>query len=761
MASDATDLRGIAVFALLMVPWAGPRPAPAGRHRSSPPPPEPAAPPRPRSDSPGGADGPHAKATETTPPRVSYHPRRGLLLAAGRRRLGPAALNMPLAPGDVLYAGPAGNVEIQIGPRAFVRAAYGAQLGLDNQEPDFVAAPRHVRLCRARPARARAGAHGGARHARRGLHGGARRVLPRRGQAGHDHVPDASRRQPVMTPSAAPRHRWRRISRWSSPAAMRRASRRRAAGADRVGSLELPAHRLPDPARQREAGPRGRLRRGDARPARDLADGRELRQRVGAGGRGAGLVALHAPAAGSGIRASAGRGSTTRRGAGRRITTAAGSSSAATGRGRRARSSCGPSTRPRWWSSSAGRRRRGARVYWAPLGWGEPVIRWWGRPRYVGVAWWGGWGGPRVVNNVVINRTTTVNVTNINVYRNVNVTNAVVGVPADRFGQGRCARSAWRMPARRAGSPRCAARWTCGRSRPASPGARPRRHAAAGRDPRAAGGGDARARRHRAGAARAGPARRGGRDRAAAPAAHRARARARDAAGRERDADAGRGAPGPRGRPRRAAPDDDGQRDRARGGERGPRQTTPPDAGRGPAPARPTVTPPATSTPGAPAPSVAAPTPRPCRRRSQTAPPLRPRPPLARLRPRRLPDRRRLPPSRTRRPARGRPRPPSVHRAASRRARARPSAARPNAVARSAASAARAATANSAAPSAGIARAICLWGEVRKGAAPPPSQRMPARMKLCTNWRWKSRNATSSGPEVIRVAAVMMDQSTP
>ena len=80
--------------------------------------------------------------------------------------------------------------------------------------------------------------------------------------------------------------------------------------------------------------------------------------------------------------------------------------------------------------------RRGRPLYWAPLGWGEPVIRWWGRPRYVGVAWWGGWGGPRVVNNVVINRNTTVNVNTINVYRNVNVTNAVVGVPADRFGQG-------------------------------------------------------------------------------------------------------------------------------------------------------------------------------------------------------------------------------------------------------------------------------------------------------------------------------------
>jgi hypothetical protein len=38
---------------------------------------------------------------------------------------------------------------------------------------------------------------------------------------------------------------------------------------------------------------------------------------------------------------------------------------------------------------------------------------------------------------------------------------------------------------------------------------------------------------------------------------------------------------------------------------------------------------------------------------------------------------------------------------------------------------------------------------------------MPARMKLWTNWRWKSRKAISSGPEVMRVAAVMMDQSTP
>lgn len=43
--------------------------------------------------------------------------------------------------------------------------------------------------------------------------------------------------------------------------------------------------------------------------------------------------------------------------------------------------------------------------------------------------------GPRIVNNVVINRNTTVNVTNITVYRNVQVNNAVVGVPRGQFGQ--------------------------------------------------------------------------------------------------------------------------------------------------------------------------------------------------------------------------------------------------------------------------------------------------------------------------------------
>src|SRR6202011_303656 len=71
----------------------------------------------------------------------------------------------------------------------------------------------------------------------------------------------------------------------------------------------------------------------------------------------------------------------------------------------------------------------------APGG-GGPCVPWGGRRGFVGRAWWGGWGGPRVVNNVVVNRTTVVNVRNITVYRNVGVQNAVVAVRPDRSGRG-------------------------------------------------------------------------------------------------------------------------------------------------------------------------------------------------------------------------------------------------------------------------------------------------------------------------------------
>jgi hypothetical protein len=70
------------------------------------------------------------------------------------------------------------------------------------------------------------------------------------------------------------------------------------------------------------------------------------------------------------------------------------------------------------------------------LGWGEPCVPWWGPVGFAHRPWWGGWGGPRVVNAVVVSQTTVINVQNITVYRNTTVTNAVVVVNHDRFGRG-------------------------------------------------------------------------------------------------------------------------------------------------------------------------------------------------------------------------------------------------------------------------------------------------------------------------------------
>lgn len=81
----------------------------------------------------------------------------------------------------------------------------------------------------------------------------------------------------------------------------------------------------------------------------------------------------------------------------------------------------------------------GPLVAWVALGWGEPCVPWWGRPNFVHRPWWGGWGGPRVVNNVVIQRTTVVRVEEIHAYRNSDVRHGLVAVDRDRFGHGRVA----------------------------------------------------------------------------------------------------------------------------------------------------------------------------------------------------------------------------------------------------------------------------------------------------------------------------------
>ena len=77
----------------------------------------------------------------------------------------------------------------------------------------------------------------------------------------------------------------------------------------------------------------------------------------------------------------------------------------------------------------------GPSVGWVPLGWGEPVIPWWGGVRGAqrGRPWWGGWGGPRVVNDTVVKNITNINVNNINY---TNIDRGFYAVSRDSFVRG-------------------------------------------------------------------------------------------------------------------------------------------------------------------------------------------------------------------------------------------------------------------------------------------------------------------------------------
>ncbi len=73
-------------------------------------------------------------------------------------------------------------------------------------------------------------------------------------------------------------------------------------------------------------------------------------------------------------------------------------------------------------------------LWWVALSWGEPVLPWWGHQRHRWQPRWAGWGGPRVVNNVVIRQTTVINVNEIH-YHNAREPNAVLTAPAGKFGR--------------------------------------------------------------------------------------------------------------------------------------------------------------------------------------------------------------------------------------------------------------------------------------------------------------------------------------
>ena len=83
------------------------------------------------------SEGP-AQAIGRTPPRLSYTNGEVSFFRPGAQDWASAQANTPLAPGDELYTSTQGDLELQVGTRAFVRAWGDTQLGLTNQEPDFL-----------------------------------------------------------------------------------------------------------------------------------------------------------------------------------------------------------------------------------------------------------------------------------------------------------------------------------------------------------------------------------------------------------------------------------------------------------------------------------------------------------------------------------------------------------------------------------------------------------------------------------------------
>ena len=310
------------------------------------PPPPPEAPAPEASEAPAPPEAPEATAT---PPRLSYLHGDVSFWRPGAEDWAAARVNTPLAGGDSLYVPQGGNVEVQAGPRAFVRAGGETDLGFDAVEPDFlqlkvtsghaaidlrnlerghtveVDTP-HLAATIDQPGYYRVDVDQEATTfvSRRG---GSASVVPAGGEAldlgANDEVivkgadnPEVER---YTAPNPDPWDRWNytRTDHLTNPKSPRYVPQdvSTATGAGVTSPSTVRCGSRP------RCPPRGR-------PT--------------------------APAGGSGIRSTAGPGSTTCRGAGRRITTVAGSPSAVCGDGRPARSSLRPCTRPRSSPSSVG-----------------------------------------------------------------------------------------------------------------------------------------------------------------------------------------------------------------------------------------------------------------------------------------------------------------------------------------------------------------------------------------------------------------------
>ena len=369
-----------------------------------------------------------------TPPRLSYLHGSVSFRRPGADDWTPAALNTPLAPGDALYTGQGGALEIQVGPQAFIRAAEGTQIALDNHDVHFI----QVRV----PAGA---------------------VAIDVGQLSPGATIEVDTPNGAFTLDQAGYYRVDVLREWAA-IGVHRGGRARVMA---VGGNETPITSGQQAVVRDDDGAGVELR---AAPSLDAWDQwnqtRTAQLRQGESARYVGADVY-------GVQALDQHGSWHVEESYGRVwvpaSVPAGWVPYSTGRwiwdsrfgwtwlddapwgwapyhyGRwvfaRSRWAWAPGpivTRPVYAPALVvflGGRTSGHPLYWAPLGWGEPVIPWWGRRGFAHVPTWAGWGGPRVVNNVVVNHT-TVNVTNITVYRNVHVANAVVGVPAERFGRG-------------------------------------------------------------------------------------------------------------------------------------------------------------------------------------------------------------------------------------------------------------------------------------------------------------------------------------
>ena len=309
--------RILAALLTLSIVVSGPGLARAGSAQPAPPPPPAGQPPPPPPSAPPGAQQPlpppgtqptqapppapgdpsSAPIPEVTPARLSYLYGEVSFWRAGADDWAPATLNTPLAPGDILYAGPNGNIEIQVGPHAFVRAAYGTQIGLDNQEPEYT----QFRVTGGQVALDLRGL--AANSAIEVDTPNAAFTVDRPGYYHLDVSQDSSRLgvyrggSATMTPAggaATPIGANQQVVVIRNGVGAGRSQRRPAT--HQVGQLELPAHRLPDPDPERALCRPRRLRNGIARSVRTLADGGDVRVRVGPGRRGAGLGAVqHGP----------------------------------------------------------------------------------------------------------------------------------------------------------------------------------------------------------------------------------------------------------------------------------------------------------------------------------------------------------------------------------------------------------------------------------------------------------------------------------